>query len=188
MYSNGNTIDFPLAMPSSSCKVETVTTFLTSMISPAWLSTLLVVALLSGRVFLRASIPLLTPSTAVQRLTTTIDEAMTIFRAHTSVLGTFSCRLLLLRCESLALSRQLRQADDAFSWSDQNTWLKYISRLKKIWNDTHVHQRTIDALQKCMRDVILAVEEERSRAEAEIAQNRENVAVFNMPYQVPTAA
>ncbi|PBK91908.1 hypothetical protein ARMGADRAFT_1081316 [Armillaria gallica] len=172
----------------SSCELETVITFLTSMISPAWLSTLLVVAFFSGSAFLHSSFPLLKPSTAIKHLATTVDEAMAVFHIHTSVLGTFSCRLLSLRCESLALSRQLRQADDAFSWSDKNTWLRYISRLKKIWHDARVHQRTIDALQKCMQDVILAVEEERSRAEAEIARNRENVAVFSMPYQVPAAA
>ncbi len=36
-------------------------------------------------------------------------------------------------------------------WSDIHTWVKYISRLKEIWNDTREHQRTVDALQKCMQ-------------------------------------
>ncbi|PBK66746.1 hypothetical protein ARMSODRAFT_977310 [Armillaria solidipes] len=172
----------------SSCKVETVIALLASMISPAWLSTLLVVIFLSGGAFLHGSILLLKPSTAIQHLTTTIDQAMTVFHAHTNVLGTFRCRLLLLRCELLALSRRLRQADDVFLWSDRRTWLRYISRLKKIWNDTRDNQRAVDALRKHMQDVIFAVEEERSRAEAEIAHNRENVVVFNIPYQVPAAA
>ncbi|SJL16083.1 uncharacterized protein ARMOST_19599 [Armillaria ostoyae] len=176
-------------MSSSGCKVETVITFLASMIiSPAWLSTLLVVVFLSGSAFLHASIPLLKPSTAIQHLATTVDEAMTVFHVHTSVLGRFSCKLLLLKYKSNTLSRELRQADNMFSWSDRHTWLRYILRLKKIWNDTRDHQRAVDALRKHMQDVIFAVEEERSRAEAEIAQNRENVTVFNMPYQVPAAA
>ncbi|KAK0431993.1 hypothetical protein EV421DRAFT_1742702 [Armillaria borealis] len=170
----------------SSCKVEIVIALLASMISPAWLSTLLVVIFLSGGAFLHGSILLLKPSTAIHHLATTIDQAMTVFHAHTNVLGTFRCRLLL--CELLALSRRLRQADDAFLWSDRRTWLRYISRLKKIWNDTRDNQRAVDALRKHMRDVIFAVEEERSRAEAEIAHNRENIAVFNVPYQVAAAA
>ncbi|PBK66739.1 hypothetical protein ARMSODRAFT_959886 [Armillaria solidipes] len=78
----------------SSCKVETVVTYLASMISPAWLSTLLVVVFLSGSAFLHASFPLLKPSTAIQHLATTIDQAMTVLHSHTSVLGTFRCRLL----------------------------------------------------------------------------------------------
>ncbi|KAK0457264.1 uncharacterized protein EV420DRAFT_1480739 [Desarmillaria tabescens] len=89
----------------------------------------------------------------------------------------------LLRCKSLALSRELHQADDAFSWFDKNTWSRYIARLKEIWNSTRDHQRTVDALRKRMQDVIFTIEEERSRAEAEIAQNRENVAMVDMPYQ-----
>ncbi|KAK0184963.1 hypothetical protein F5146DRAFT_1072833 [Armillaria mellea] len=171
-------------MSSSGCKVETVVTFLTSMIPPAWLCTLIVIVFLSGRAFLHASVPPLKPSTAIEHLTITIDEAIAIFHAHTSVLGTFGCRLLSLKHKSNILSRELRQANDMFLWSDRHTWLRYISRLKKIWNDTCDHQRVIDVLRKDMQDVIFAVEEERSRAEAEIAQSRENIAVFNTPYQI----
>ncbi|KAK0238289.1 hypothetical protein EDD85DRAFT_950510 [Armillaria nabsnona] len=135
----------------SSCKVETVIAVLASMISPAWLSTLLVIIFLSGGAFLHGSILLLKPNTAVQHLAATVDEAMAVFHVHTSVLGTFRCRLLLLRCELLALSRRLRQADDAFLWSDKRTWLRYISRLKKIWNDIREHQHAVDALRKHMQ-------------------------------------
>ncbi len=56
-----------------------------------------------------------------------------------------------LKCKSLILSRELRQADSALLWSDRHTWLRYLSRLKKIWNEAREHQRTIDVLQRCMQ-------------------------------------
>ncbi len=65
------------------------------MISPTWLSALLIVIFLSAGVFLHGSIQLLKPSAAIQNLALTIDQAMTIFHAHTSVLETFNCKLLL---------------------------------------------------------------------------------------------
>ncbi|PBK91913.1 hypothetical protein ARMGADRAFT_1105446 [Armillaria gallica] len=175
-------------MTMSSCKVETVVTFLTSMISPTWLSALLIVIFLSACAFLHGNIQLLKPSAAIQHLALTIDQAMAIFHAHTSVLGTCNCKLLLLKHKLNILSRELRQADDMFSWSNRRTWLRYISSLKKIWNDTHDHQRAVDALWKEMQEAVFAVEEENSRVEAEIAQTRGNIAVFNLPYQAPAAA
>ncbi|KAK0457259.1 uncharacterized protein EV420DRAFT_1549702 [Desarmillaria tabescens] len=135
----------------SSCKAETVVTFLSTMISPAWLSTLLVVVFLSGGAFLRISIPPLSPSTAVRHLAASIDKEITFFDTHAGELGTFNGKLRSLRYKSLALSRELRQADDAFSWIDKDTWLRYIFRLKKIWNNTRDHQRALDALGKRMR-------------------------------------
>ncbi|PBK91920.1 hypothetical protein ARMGADRAFT_1031383 [Armillaria gallica] len=149
------------------------------MILPAWLSTLLVLYL-SGRAFLHIHIPSLKPSTAVQHLALSIKEEITVFDAHTRELGIFNSQLLLLKCKSLALYRELRQADSMLLWSDMYTWLKYISRLKKIWNDTREHQRTVDASRKCMQDVISAVEEEMLRAEVGISQHMERIPALNM--------
>ncbi|PBK66730.1 hypothetical protein ARMSODRAFT_1021164 [Armillaria solidipes] len=129
---------------------------------------------------LHIHIPPLKPSTAVQHLALSIDEEITVFDAHARELGTFNSQLLLLKCESLVLSRELHQAEDALLLSDMRTWLRYISRLKKIWNDTRDHQRTVDILRKHMQDVISAMEEERSRAEAEIARHRERIPALNM--------
>ncbi|KAK0442669.1 hypothetical protein EV421DRAFT_1736183 [Armillaria borealis] len=151
------------------------------MRSPLWVSTLLFVVFLYGSAFLHIKVPPLRPGTAIQQLATSIDEEIIIFDAHARELGTFNSKLRSLKCKSLILSRELRQADDALVWFDRHTWLRYISKLKRIWNDAPDHQRTIDALKKCMQDVIFAVEEERSRSEAGIAQMRESAIVFNTP-------
>ncbi|KAK0216616.1 hypothetical protein EDD85DRAFT_995366 [Armillaria nabsnona] len=175
----------------SSRKVETVVTYLASMRSPVWVSTLLFVVFLYGSAFLHIKVPPLRPGTAVRQLATSIDEEILIFDAHARELGTFNSKLRSLKCKSLILSRELRQADDALLWSDRHTWLRYLSRLKKIWNEAREYHRTVDALQRCMQDVIFAAEEERSRAEAEIAQMRESAIVFNVSrwsYQDPVAA
>ncbi|KAK0457253.1 uncharacterized protein EV420DRAFT_1549670 [Desarmillaria tabescens] len=161
-------------MPPS--KLETVFTYLDSMISPAWLSTLLLVVFLSQSAFPRISIPPLKPSTAVQHLATSINEATSFFNAHTRELGTFNIKLLLLGRKSQALSRELCEANKALLWFDRSTWLRYIFRMKKIWNDTRDHQRKVDALRKCMQNTIFTIEEERLRVEAEIAQIRESAA------------
>ncbi|SJL16063.1 uncharacterized protein ARMOST_19579 [Armillaria ostoyae] len=146
-------------MPSS--KVETIVTYLASMISPMF--------------------PPLRPGTAARHLATSIDKEIAVFDVHARELGTFNSQLRSLKCKSLILSRELRQADDALLWSDRHTWLRYLSRLKKIWNEARNLQRTVDVLQRCMQDVIFAVEEERSRSEAEIAQMRESAIVFDTP-------
>ncbi|PBK91921.1 hypothetical protein ARMGADRAFT_1063870 [Armillaria gallica] len=166
-------------MPSG--KFETVVTYLASTRAPVWVSTLLLMVFLCGSVFLHIKIPPLRPGTAVRQLATSIDEEIIIIDTHARELCTFNSKLRSLKCKSLILSRELRQADDALVWSDRHTWLKYISRLRKIWNDARDHQRTIDALKKCMQDVLFAVEEVRSRAEVEIAQMRESAVVFDTP-------
>ncbi len=79
----------------TSCKSETVVTNISSMISPAWLSTLFLVLYLSGHAFLHIHIPPLKPSTAVQYLAFSIKEENTVFDAHTRELGTFNSQLLL---------------------------------------------------------------------------------------------
>ncbi|KAK0488411.1 hypothetical protein IW261DRAFT_1588791 [Armillaria novae-zelandiae] len=167
----------------TSCKSETVVTNISSLISPAWLSTLILVLYFSGRAFLRIHIPPLKPSTAVQHLLLSIKEEITVFDAHPRELGTFNSQLLLLKFRSLVLSRELRQAEDALLWSDMHTWFRCISRLKKVWINTRDHQRTVDGFRKRMKylqDAISAMEEERSRAEVEIAQHRESLPALNM--------
>ncbi|KAK0488410.1 hypothetical protein IW261DRAFT_1413951 [Armillaria novae-zelandiae] len=151
------------------------------MRSPVWVSTLLFMVFLYGSALPHIKIPPLRPGSAVRQLATSIDEEIIMLDVHARELGIFNSKLRSLKCKSLTLSRELRQADDAFMWSDRHTWFRYISRLKRIWHDARDHQRAIDALKKCMQDVIFAVEEERSCAEAEIARRRESAAVFDTP-------
>ncbi|SJL17475.1 uncharacterized protein ARMOST_21026 [Armillaria ostoyae] len=117
------------------------------MVSPAWLSTLLVF-LVPSHVALHLNISRWKPSTAVRDFTTTVDEAMSILDDHKLLFrrSKFKAELLKFKLRSLTLSQELRVADRAFSWWNCRSWLKYISMMKKVFEGAREGQRGVDAV------------------------------------------
>ncbi|PBK91910.1 hypothetical protein ARMGADRAFT_1166081 [Armillaria gallica] len=152
-----------------SCKSDIILHLLASMISPAWVSTLLVI-LLPSHISLHFNTSPWKPSTAVRDFATIVDEAMVIFDSHKYVLrrSGFQRRLQLLRLESHTLYQTLRVADRTLSWSDRPSWLRYISMMKNILKDALEGQREVKVLKRDMEDIILADEGETLRLEVEI--------------------
>ncbi|KAK0184962.1 hypothetical protein F5146DRAFT_1144609 [Armillaria mellea] len=179
-----------------SCKSDTILYLLTSMISPTWVSTLLVV-LLPGHISLHFNMSPWMPSTAVRDFTKTIDEAMVIFDNHKYVLRRyeFPRKLRLLRLKSHTLYQTLRVADRKFSWFDCPPWLRYILTMKNILKEAREGQREVKMLKRDMEDIILADEGEALRFEVESTQDPANSgaevsAVFRVsasPYQASPA-
>ncbi|PBK66737.1 hypothetical protein ARMSODRAFT_1005848, partial [Armillaria solidipes] len=173
----------------ASCKSDIILYLITSMISPAWVSTLLV-ALLPSHISLHFNVSPWKPSTAVRDFATTVDEAMVIFDNHKYVLrrSGFQRKLRLygfprsrpvertliicrLRLKSHTLYRTLRVADRTFSWLDCPSWFRYISMMKTILKDAREGQREAKTLKRDMEDIILADEGETLRLEVEITQD-----------------
>ncbi|KAK0497572.1 hypothetical protein EDD18DRAFT_1384764 [Armillaria luteobubalina] len=154
-----------------SCKSDTILYLLTLMISPAWVSTLLVVLLLN-QIPLHLNMSPWKPSTAVRDFATTLDEAMLIFDDHKYMLrrSGFQRKLRLygfplripvecmpiclimcrLKLKSHTLYQALRVADRTFSWSDYPSWLRYISMMKNILKDAREGQREAKILKRDM--------------------------------------
>ncbi|KAK0475336.1 hypothetical protein EDD18DRAFT_1116079 [Armillaria luteobubalina] len=141
-----------------SCKSDTILYLFTLMISPAWVSTLLVV-LFPSHIPLHLNMSPLKPSTAVRDFATTLDEAMLIFDDHK------------LKLKSHTLYQALRVADRIFSWSDYPSWLRDIYMMKNILKDVLEGQREAKILQRDMEDIILADEAETLRLEVQITQH-----------------
>ncbi|KAK0220652.1 hypothetical protein IW262DRAFT_1297702 [Armillaria fumosa] len=142
------------------------------MISPAWVSTLLVV-LLPSQIPLHLNMSPWKPSTAVRDFATALDEAMLIFDDHIYVLrrSGFQRKLRLLKLKSHTLYQALCVADRTFSWSDYHSWLRYISMIKNVLKVALEGQRETKTLKRDMEDIILADEAETLRLEVEITQH-----------------
>ncbi|KAK0488416.1 hypothetical protein IW261DRAFT_1556872 [Armillaria novae-zelandiae] len=176
-----------------SCKSDTILYLLTSMISPAWVSTLLVV-LLPSQIPLHINMSPWKPNTAVRDFATTLDEAMFIFDDHKYMLrrSGFQRKLRLLKLKSHTLCQALRVADRTFSWSDYSSWLRYISMTKHVLKNAREGQREAKALKRDIEDIILADEAETLRVEVDITQHPadsgvEVAAVLSasaLPYQI----
>ncbi len=151
-----------------SCKSDIILYLLTSMISPAWVSTLLVI-LLPNHISLDFNTSPWKPSTAVRDFATTVEEAMVIFDSHKYVLRrsgfqrrlqlySFSCSravectliICRLRLKSHTLYQVLRVADRTFSWLDCPPWFKYISMMKNILKDAREGKREVKTLKRDM--------------------------------------
>lgn len=80
---------------ADTCRSDMIVYLLTSMVSPVWLSTILVL-LVPRHVALRFDISRWKPSTAVGNFSTTVDEAMTILddRKHLFRRSRFKTELL----------------------------------------------------------------------------------------------
>ncbi len=151
-----------------SCKSDIILYLLTSMISPAWLSTLLVI-LLPSHISLDFNTSPWKPSTAVQDFATTVNEAVVIFDNHKYMFRRsgfqrrlrlygfprsrpVECMLIICRLtlESHTLYQTLRVADRTFSWSNCPSWLTYISMMKNILKDAREGQREVKTLKRDM--------------------------------------
>ncbi|KAK0442768.1 uncharacterized protein EV420DRAFT_1649514 [Desarmillaria tabescens] len=159
-------------MSMTTCKSDLIVYLLTSMISPAWFATLLVI-LLPSHISLYFNLSSWKPSTAIQEFVTTIDKAMTVFKEHKHVLrGTeFKRKLLLFRLELRTLSQQLRVAGHAFSWWNCRSWPKHISMMKKIFEEAQNGQREVKALKGEVEDIIFSDERETLCLEVEIMRD-----------------
>ncbi|KAK0457247.1 uncharacterized protein EV420DRAFT_1643994 [Desarmillaria tabescens] len=108
------------------------------------------------------------PSSLVQHFVNVVEEMVVILDSRSHLPD--NLQYSRLRHQSCILARSLCFANHTFSWSDHHSWGLYLSRVVKVIRDLLNSQRRFLVLQKDIEEAILAIEEERLRAEAEIAR------------------